>query len=204
MSIVPNFMGSLGAVLKEFWSSYPSCHVDICSAQSRTVLNQVATRNAHLGIARLPVISNELEYRILFTDEFVVYVDENSELSHRECIYPVDLKNFPIAVVNSSLEQNGFYQILQMFDEAGVHPFIVSHVDSTPMLLQVVGASGVVGIGPHSGRNFARRGIKAIPLGGNKIYAPLAVIWLKSEVNATVLRFRDMIVTICSAMEYED
>lgn len=198
IATLPGLSRILSKALHQVWMENPMTHIFLREGQSKLNISLVQSREAHIGISRLPILASELNYTILGNDPIRVIVREDDPLSGKERIYPEDLRDRKLLLIRSSTDHSSFIQIVRLLEEQGCTPNIIGHMETAATLLQMVKCGPGIGLIPETGMSLAPAKLKAIPFGETDIYIPTAVIWLKNETNPLVLKIKNMIVKYCT------
>lgn len=197
IATIPALSGLVGKALKEIWNVFPELHVSVREGHANKVVSLVESREAHIGITRLPIISRDLDYSIIGDDPVRVFLREDDDLANAKRIYPNDLVNKKLILLQLEAENSGFLQIIRALEEAKLDSVITGYMDTISTLLQVVKHGACLTLVPNSSIELAPEGIKAIPFGKTDIHIPAAVVWLKSETNPFVSQVKNLMIQHC-------
>lgn len=197
IATLPSLSGVLSKALSIVWAENPNVHISILEGQSSLITSLVQNREAHIGITRLPILSQNLDYFILGNDPIRVFLRHDDPLASKERILPQDLKGHPLLVIQSNTEHNSFTQVVKVLEEAGIEPKIIGHMESSATLLQMVNQGAGIGLAPNSGIALAPSRIRVIPFGETDLFVPTAVVWLKNETNPLSVYIKNLITSHC-------
>lgn len=182
--------------LSTFNKMHPQVHV-ICRTGPHSSLEELLLKgDVELVLAFLPIESTEIEYHELFTEEVVLVVPEDHELSRRQLVKLADLENIPLSL--PSQQQNTRRLLDDLFIEYGVTPKIIAEVDDLHALLTMVKMGNAVSVLSRMAVGDAR-GVKCISFVGGPEHRLTAIaMWDKrTTLTPAAKAFLEVVKTHC-------
>lgn len=202
LATLTGFSGILSEALFHFWHANPSVCISIREGVSELVLNYVSNAKAQVGITRLPIMDNFLNYTVLGHDPVRAFMRDDDPLANKEIIMPKDLKNRLLLLIQTNTEHSGFTRIIQVLEESGTRPRVVGYTDTGATILQLVKRGMGIALIPNSSGVYAPPGIKSLTFTETSIAIPTAVVWHKDEKSPVVLEAKNTIIKYCSGPEF--
>lgn len=194
VAIIPSMAGKIAEFFSQTWAETPNLHLTIREGMSSHAILYVLNSDAHLGITRLPINNPQIDYHILSEDPIQVYIKKDDPLANHSRILPEELANQNLYLIRSTLSNTGFSKVIQIFEENGIQPNVVAHVESSTTIFQLIKYGAGVGFATLSTSNIAPRELKAIPFGSKDIHAPLALIWRKDTQNPLTNQIKELLI----------
>ena len=202
VATLTGFSGKLSEAIFHFWRANPNICISIREGVSELVLNYVSNAKAQVGITRLPIMDDSLNYTLLGHDPVRAFMRDSDPLANKEIIMPQDLKNRLLLLIQTNTEHSGFTRIIQVLEESGTRPRVVSYADTGATILQLVKRGMGIALIPNSSHIYSPPGIKSIAFTETAIAIPTAVVWHKNEKNPLVIDAKNAIIKHCSGPEF--
>ncbi|MBN1664957.1 MAG: LysR family transcriptional regulator [Deltaproteobacteria bacterium] len=123
-------------VLKKFRDQYPGVEVRIFCKPSPETAEQVAAREADVGIVTLPIENAKLASEDLIIREDVAVYSPTHELAKRKKIAFKDLAAYPMLLLDHGSNTRSY--IDQRFKEANLKPHIIMELGSIEVIKKLV------------------------------------------------------------------
>lgn len=152
----------------------------------RDVMRDLEFGKLDIGLARTPIFSQMLEWRVLAQDQLAVVVPSSHVLAGQREVPLASLRNETFVILGQ--QYVGAYASLSTaaFKAAGFEPVRLEEVDGQQALLALVTLGRGVGM---MARTILERaawpGVSILGLSDAKIDTDLAVVWRKDETSAT-------------------
>ncbi|MGE8941446.1 LysR substrate-binding domain-containing protein [Leptospira interrogans] len=155
-------LGFLPAVMEEFHRLHPQVTITAEVNMSARVEESVAAQHVDLGIGEFPFRRTGLETEVFCRAPDYLAVPAGHPLAKKSHVKPDDLEAEPFIALTR--DQVGRHMVDRVFERAGVVRRIVAETQVNAVLCDMVARGLGVGlIDPFTAKDFAGRGITAVP-----------------------------------------
>lgn len=149
-------------VIEEFSRLHPNVTITAEVNMSARVEDSVAAQHVDVGVGEFPFRRTGLETEVFCRAPKCLAVPAGHPLAHRSHVKPDDLDAAPFIALTR--DQVGRHMVDRVFERAGVIRRIVAETQVNAVLCDmVIRGLGVGLIDPFTARDFAGRGIVAVP-----------------------------------------
>lgn len=170
---VPEFPEWLG----EFHSSFPLVYLRIVQNDSAYLAELVKNRSIELGLIRLPLANNDLNYLHLYNESFIFVCKENGQ----KTISIEEISHYPLIL--PSTEGLGSYNIIhEAFTKAQVPLQVICECSDMNVLMQMVSSGIGSTIVPESVfQSYGHPSLFARHISDAELESSVGLIWLKQH-----------------------
>ncbi|MBP2641634.1 MAG: Aromatic hydrocarbon utilization transcriptional regulator CatR [Firmicutes bacterium] len=194
--------GMLSNALFHYWHKAPNVRIAIREGIAEMVLNCIKNAQAQIGITRLPVMNDQINYTVLGHDPIRAFLRDDDPLASKEIILPEDLKNRLLLLIQTNMPRSGFSRIFQVLEDAGTRPKVFCYAETGATILQFVKRGMGIALIPGSNSIYMPPGIYSRPFAKSTISIPTAVVWRKDENNPIVIEAKNAIIQHCKEDQF--
>lgn len=155
IATIPALTGLLSKAIDKIWKDYPDLYISLHEGHANSVVSLVKNRDVHIGITRLPIINQELNFSIIGDDPVNAFLNRNDPLAKAERIYPSDLNGRKLVLLQFEDQRSGFLQIARTLEESNAEPIIVGRMERISTLFQIVKHGDYITLVPNSSKELA-------------------------------------------------
>ncbi|MGJ0383879.1 LysR family transcriptional regulator [Paenarthrobacter nicotinovorans] len=152
--------------IRVFRERRPRVELVLSPLTSGEQIEQLLDGELDLGVLRDPGEVPGLTLELLSTEALVAVVPEAHPLASRAEIRPQDFQGEPMILFPYRLMPGFIARVLNLFDKAGVSPYVVQQTIHQETVLGLVAAGLGLSILPESVRRFQMPGVVAKPITG--------------------------------------
>lgn len=183
-------------VLREFRRQCPEVEIFLQEMHNPEQNHALLEKEIHIGFARMPVESSELNSKIVSREKLIVALPASHKLVERENIKLSQLVGEPFIIFSQSRPSPYYEFILRLCAEAGFQPSVVQQVGEIQTALGLVAAEIGITLVPASTQNLHREGVIYRPLAAPQPTIEMIMQYRKDETSLVVARFLEVIQTL--------
>lgn len=183
IGVVKTCFSYLPERVRLFNEKYPKVMFSLREGDSYTIEQLINSREAEVGIVRLPIETKGFSKIELPKEQFVAVIPSHTPgFESRESIEMKELENLSLLLLHRVSGIGQFEIVLQECRRHGFEPHVICECPDVSMLLSLVSAGVGATIIPKSSlTSFPFPGLHILEIEDSEIYAESAVIWLKDR-----------------------
>ncbi|WP_036768005.1 LysR family transcriptional regulator [Photorhabdus australis] len=180
-STIP-FMPKITLSLRQFRERYPEVSIHMHQMNTKQQLSPLLTGRIDIGIMRNTQLPDNLEYRLLFRESFVLAVyDGHPLLEYTEQGIELEmLAGYPLVFFEREVGTALYDEIMTLLAQAGVTPMISQEAGEAMTILGLVSAGLGISVVTESFTRMKVDGVQYIPLADDYSFSE---VWLVNHKN---------------------
>lgn len=188
------FVGSAGfRVLPEIIRAFRIQALDVRLGLTELTTSEQLSALEHnqidAGLARPPILSGDLESRIVWRERFVVALPESHPLSDSSGVSIADLRDDRFVIFPRHLGPGYHDLVVGICRRAGFTLEIAQEAIQMPTIVGFVGAGLGVALVPETVADFQLQGVTFRPIDDRETLSEMALIWNPSNQSPVLKRF---------------
>ncbi len=183
IGVVKTCFSYLPERVRLFNKQYPNVKFSLREGDSYTIEQLINTREAEVGIVRLPIETKGFSKIALPKEQFVAVIPSHSPgFDSRKSIKMKELENMSLLLLHRVSGVGQFEIVLQECRRHGFEPHVICECPDVSMLLSLVSSGVGATIIPKSSlTSFPFQNLHILEIEDSEIYAESAIIWLKDR-----------------------
>ncbi len=196
-TVTLSFLHSFGGyilpmLLSEFHRSYPQIQIKLNQNNSAYLAKQVAEGKTDLCLCSNMVMSDNIAWTYLWSEELFVVVPQDHPLAGRESVELAEIESEPLITMKPSYSLR--MVVDQSFELASSHPEIVFEGDDVNTLASLVAARLGVSLLPQI-PSTEHLGIVYIPVSFPACRRAVGIAWNATrQLNPAAIRFQQFVI----------
>ncbi|OCQ53966.1 HTH-type transcriptional regulator BenM [Photorhabdus australis subsp. thailandensis] len=176
------FMPKITLSLRQFRERYPEVSIHMHQMNTKQQLSPLLTGRIDIGIMRNTQLPDNLEYRLLFRESFVLAVyDGHPLLEYTEQGIKLEmLAGYPLVFFEREVGTALYDEIMTLLAQAGVTPMISQEAGEAMTILGLVSAGLGISVVTESFTRMKVDGVQYIPLADDYSFSE---VWLVNHKN---------------------
>lgn len=187
-------LNTVPRIVKAFRELYPDVDVVLHNMDREAQLRALRDRRIDVGLNRFFDTEPGLAWESLHSENLFAAVPSAHPLASRDVLRFTDLAQEPVIFYPRVPRPTGFtYELLRLFHESGITPYVVQDVDDVVTAVALVSSGLGLCFVVEAGKTLQLPGVTYVPFDpGENVRFDLAIIWREHEESPLVAAFLDV------------